>query len=96
MSTDAALAVFSCRPEHAESVYVAGTFNGWNPKATPMKRDSKGDWTASLPLPSGRYEYKFVIDGDWCCEPGCTRRELCSKCVPNKFGTMNRVLEVEA
>lgn len=21
-------------------------------------------------LALGRYEYKFVLDGEWCCEPG--------------------------
>jgi len=48
----------------AHSVSVVGNFNGW--EATPLT-DKNGDgiWTASIPLPDGRYEYAFVVDGKW-------------------------------
>ena len=48
----------------ATNVSVVGNFNGW--EATPLA-DENGDgiWTASLPLPDGRYEYAFVVDGRW-------------------------------
>ncbi len=48
----------------AHSVSVVGNFNGW--EATPLT-DKNGDgiWTASIPLPDGRYEYAFVVDGHW-------------------------------
>ncbi|MBY0309033.1 MAG: glycogen-binding domain-containing protein, partial [Phycisphaerales bacterium] len=73
-----------------------GTFNNWDPKATPMKRSEGGDWVYTLDLSPGRYEYKFVIDGQWCCEPGCDKRhDGCPRCVPNELGTMNRLLEVK-
>lgn len=45
-------------------------------------------------LSPGRHEFKFVVDGEWCCEPGCNGRDQGPKCVPNPFGTMNRVIEV--
>jgi hypothetical protein len=46
-------------------------------------------------LPPGRYEFKFVVDGAWCCEPGCEGpHHGCPKCVPNSSGTMNRLIEV--
>lgn len=63
--------------------------------ATPMIKDAEGNWGVAVALAPGRYEFKFVVDGAWCCEPGCdeTNRD-CHKCVPNEFGTMNRVLEV--
>jgi 5'-AMP-activated protein kinase regulatory beta subunit len=86
---------FFCSAPDAQSVFVAGTFNDWQPDATPMMRDDDGVWTAALALSPGRYEYKFVVDGQWCCEPGCEHEYRgCPKCVPNEFGTMNRVLEV--
>ncbi len=49
---------------NAENVSVVGSFNEWEP--TPLS-DENGDgiWTASIPLPPGRYEYAFVIDGRW-------------------------------
>ncbi len=44
--------LLSCRHEGKGEVFVAGTFNGWNPKATPMRRDAKGDWSVELDLTS--------------------------------------------
>lgn len=52
----------------------------------------------SLKLAPGRYEHKVVVDGEWCCEPGCTVLSVecpCPHCIMNDFGTMNRVLEVQ-
>jgi len=48
----------------ATNVSVVGNFNGW--EATPLA-DENGDgiWTANIPLPDGRYEYAFVVDGRW-------------------------------
>lgn len=86
---------FSCQAPHAGVVYLAGTFNGWDPTATPLTRRADGTWAVTLDLPPGRYEYKFVVDGQWCCEPGCEEPPPnCPHCVPNGFGTMNRVIEV--
>tara|TARA_R110001592_G_scaffold341806_1_gene631160 strand:- start:1079 stop:1279 length:201 start_codon:yes stop_codon:yes gene_type:complete len=48
-----------------------------------------------LPLPPGHHEFNFIVDGQWCCEPGCEGEHRgCLKCCANAFGTMNRVLEV--
>lgn len=86
----------SCQAPAAKSVFVAGTFNDWKPDATPLHNHlPNGRWAVALPLSLGHHEYKFVIDGQWCCEPGCEGEYSgCQKCVPNDFGTMNRVLEV--
>jgi hypothetical protein len=53
----------------ANEVYLAGEFNNWSTTATPMKRDPDGVWWIILPLPPGRYEYKFVVDGQWMADP---------------------------
>jgi 1,4-alpha-glucan branching enzyme len=80
----------------AREVHVAGSFNGWDPSSTPLARNGSDQWTAQLQLSPGRHEYKFVVDGQWCCEPGCDRAYSgCPTCTPNPFGTMNRVLTVE-
>ena len=86
----------SCRAPEAKAVFVAGTFNDWKPDATPLHRHSSADeWTVIVPLPPGHHEFKFVVDGQWCCEPGCEHEyHGCPKCCPNSLGTMNRVLEV--
>ena len=85
---------FCCHAPTAQAVFVAGEFNGWDPKATAMVRGDDGAWTLELDLPPGRYEFKFVVDGQWCCEPGTDDSNPECECVPNLFGTMNRVLKV--
>ncbi|MGE0480396.1 MAG: glycogen-binding domain-containing protein [Vicinamibacterales bacterium] len=79
----------------AEAVCLAGTFNGWDMRAASMKKDARGEWTIELPLAPGRYEYKFVVDGRWCCAPGQPDAHTDAPgCVCNEHGTMNRVIEV--
>lgn len=86
---------FTCHAPAARQVFLAGTFNDWDPKATLMVKDAEGHWDVAVALPPGRHEYKLVVDGEWCCEPGCeTAYQGCPKCVPNSFGTMNRFVEV--
>lgn len=75
--------------QEAREVFVAGDFNGWDPTATPMKRHKEGYWKAKLRLRPGRYEYKFLADGQWINYIRGVER------VPNPFGTENMVLWVE-
>ncbi len=85
----------TCHAPEAKAVFLAGTFNGWNTKSTSMAKDANGNWSVPVDLKPGRYEYKLVIDGAWCCAPGCDDRNFqCAKCVVNGYGTMNRVIEV--
>ena len=85
----------SCRAPDAKEVFVAGTFNGWSPTATPLSlRMPEGDWRVVFAASPGHHEYKFVIDGQWCCEPGDVDGPNASKdCCKNSFGTMNRVFK---
>ena len=86
---------FTCCAPNAERVVLAGSFNNWQPDATPMVKGANGYWSASLELSPGRYEFKFVVDGVWCCEPGCDDgTDNGPDRVPNEFGTLNRVIEV--
>ena len=72
----------------ARSVSVAGSFNDWNPEQTPMSRDLEETWKTTVSLKPGRYEYRFVVDGQWLSDPN-TRES-----VPNEFGSTNSVLVV--
>lgn len=87
---------FCCRAPTAQAVFVAGTFNEWHPDATPMVRGADGEWTTELDIPPGRHEFKFIVDGQWCCEPGVDDASLECERVLNPLGTMNRVLDVAA
>jgi hypothetical protein len=52
----------------AREVFVAGSFNGWAPDATPLTR--QGDaWTAEIEVEPGRHSYKFIVDGEWMVDP---------------------------
>ncbi len=64
-------------PEPSASVAVAGTFNGWNKDANPMKLESDGrTWSLDLDIKFGRHQYKFVRNGsDWLIDPKATKNE---------------------
>ncbi|RMH04952.1 MAG: hypothetical protein D6702_01820 [Planctomycetota bacterium] len=63
-------------PAGAEGVFLAGSFNGWNPTATPMSRGGDGVFRVTVPLQPGRWLYKFVVDGrDWYPDPRNPERE---------------------
>jgi 1,4-alpha-glucan branching enzyme len=74
----------------AKQVSLSGDFNGWSPDATPMRRDSSGHWETTVELAPGRYQYKFVVDGEWVPDP------LARENVWNQHGTLNSVVEVRA
>lgn len=73
----------------ASEVFLAGTFNQWDPKATPLRRQPNGQWITAVMLKPGEYEYKFVIDGNWQTDP------LSSRLVPNSFDGFNSLVEVK-
>lgn len=77
--------LFEFAAPEAQGVYLAGEFNQWNTIANPMKKDKQGIWKTTLSLKPGRYEYRFLVDGNWENDPAC------SSCVPNKFGSLNCV-----
>ena len=73
----------------AQSVSVAGDFNGWNPSRTSMERSDGGVWTTTIRLKPGRYQYMFVIDGkQWLADP------LATEDAGDGFGSQNAVLDV--
>ena len=75
------------RPE-AREVYLAGSFNGWDPREIPLQRDSFGDWSVELSLPPGEHRYRLLVDGEWRDDPSAQRLE------PNPFGGFDAVLVV--
>jgi 1,4-alpha-glucan branching enzyme len=80
---------FSLSAPQATSVFIAGDFNQWNLSAHPLKQDRKGVWKTSLALGPGRYEYRFLVNGQWQNDPNC------SSLVENRFGTFNCLRIVE-
>jgi len=80
---------FTVRAESGKTVYLAGSFNSWNPTGKKMtEKKGSGVYSAAMKLAPGRYEYKFVVDGVWCADPEC------ADWVKNEHGTLNSVIEV--
>ncbi|KAM0933114.1 putative AMP-activated kinase, glycogen-binding protein [Dioscorea sansibarensis] len=55
----------------AESVQVMGSFDGWS-RGEEMSPEYSGDYarfSATLKLRPGRYEIKFLVDGEWQLSP---------------------------
>ena len=73
----------------ATAVSIAGSFNDWSPDAKPMACDTDGCWGVDLTLPPGRYEYRFVVDGQWRDDPNATEYVI------NPFASRNTVLVIE-
>jgi 1,4-alpha-glucan branching enzyme len=72
----------------AEQVCIVGSFNEWDPMANMLGYDEDGRWGCTLALEPGEYEYRFVVDGEWCDDPGNMLRRS------NGFGTENCVLVI--
>jgi 1,4-alpha-glucan branching enzyme len=79
---------FSLCAPGAREVFLSGDFNQWDTQSLRMQRDHEGIWKLKTPLPPGRYEYKFYVDGNWF--EGSTGIEQ----VLNPFGTQNFVLKI--
>ena len=62
---------FVLKAPEAKRVHLAGDFNDWSVEATPLADpDGDGFWSVLLPLKPGRYQYKFLLDGErWIVEP---------------------------
>ena len=58
----------------AETVFLVGDFNDWDPKATPMKRLKSGEFKVTLDLEAGQeYSFRYLIEGkewenDWAAD----------------------------
>src|SRR5688500_15804889 len=88
-SADQEVVRFELAAPRASHVALVGSFNEWNPVATPLDRDpATGKWIVSLRLPPGRHVYAFVVDGDVTADPAAPRA------ADADFGSSNSVLLV--
>jgi 1,4-alpha-glucan branching enzyme len=78
---------FSFHSPDAKEVFIAGTFNDWDPRKDPFKKLSAG-WKAVKYLTPGMYEYRLVVDGIWADDPACPYHR------PNQYSGENCVLVV--
>ena len=80
---------FQLTTEPGSQVFVAGTFNAWDATKHPLSATPDSVLhQATLEIPPGRHEYKFVVNGEWRMDPECT------DWAPNGHGSLNNVLMI--
>lgn len=72
----------------AMSVLLVGDFTHWQQRGIPMHKGKDGVWVATVELPPGKHNYRFIVDGEWQDDPECTLR------VANPYGSQNMVRQV--
>jgi chromosome partitioning protein len=60
--------LFTLEAPQAHCVQLAADFNGWVPDGNEMQVNGTV-WKKLVPLPPGRYHYRFVVDGGWITDP---------------------------
>jgi len=80
---------FALESSAAKDIYVAGDFNDWKINdESRLALGENGCWEKRVPLPHGRYRYKFVVDGEWTIDSKNQAREI------NTFGSLDSVMEI--
>jgi 1,4-alpha-glucan branching enzyme len=74
---------FALLAPEAQQVALLGDFGEWEQHPVSMKRLKDGRWQATLALAEGKYEYRYLVDGQWRNDPDCPVR------APNAFGSEN-------
>jgi 1,4-alpha-glucan branching enzyme len=73
----------------AGEAFLCGDFNEWSPAGLRMIQGTEnGHWEKRLALAPGRYEYKFVVDGESIHDLHACENVL------NAHGSLNSVVEV--
>jgi len=70
----------------AKEVKIKGSWNGW--KEEEMKKNKKGLFNKRKKLAPGRYEFGYLIDGEWVIDESC-------ESINSPFGSKNSILEVK-
>lgn len=89
-SGDGNVAHFSLYAPQADSVTLVGDFNGWGSVSEiRLKSAGSGRWEVTTPLPSGRYQYAFLVDGQrWVTDPQAEQH------ISDDFGRQNAVVTI--
>ncbi|XP_047970259.1 phosphoglucan phosphatase DSP4, amyloplastic [Salvia hispanica] len=70
------------------TVEISGLDIGWGQRMPLSYSEEEGLWILHRDLPEGRYEYKYIVDGEWMCN----EHELITS--PNQDGHVNNYIEV--
>ena len=79
---------FKIHAPDAQHVFVAGSFNEWNPTSKALRLGKDSVWRTWTTLPPGEHEYRFIVDGEWVEDPTVEQREA------NPFGSHNSIVTI--
>jgi 1,4-alpha-glucan branching enzyme len=79
---------FSFFAPDAKEIFLAGDFNDWDTGKHSMRKYKGNIFKKKLKLKPGRYEYLFVVDGQWQTDPQNSERQA------NVFGSENSVVTI--
>jgi len=80
--------VFSISAPEAQEVHVVGDFNDWKLDDSSLMVRDNGVWVKNLSLKSGKYRYRFVIDGKWTEDSNNPVKET------NPYGSVDSLIEI--
>jgi chromosome partitioning protein len=80
--------LFTIAAPGAKEVFVAGDFNGWKVDDGSRMEPNNGAWIKRFELKSGKYRYRFVVDGKWTDDPTNESREQ------NPYGETDSLIEI--
>lgn len=83
------LVTFSWKEKNCSTVEISGIDIGWGQRMPLTFDKEQGLWILKRELPEGRYEYKYIVDGEWTCN----KYELVT--FPNKDGHVNNYVQVD-
>jgi len=75
----------SCNCNLDLEVKIAGDWSNWQPE--PCQKADNGVWKIDIPLATGTYEYKYIINGAWHHNPN-------EETIQNCFGSLNNILKI--
>lgn len=79
---------FKWQSNGCQNVEISGLDVGWGQRIPLTFFPDKNCWMLSRELPVGKFEYKYVVDGTWTCNPNEPLTE------PNKDGHVNNYAQV--
>eukprot|EP00056_Hartaetosiga_gracilis_P003221 m.61058 g.61058 ORF g.61058 m.61058 type:complete len:293 (+) comp11375_c1_seq1:44-922(+) len=68
-------------------VGVSGSFNNWTDEIS-LQLQTDGSFSVSLTVPPGKYEYKYLVDGEW-------KVDANAPVVTNQLNSLNNLLDVQ-
>ncbi|RWR91947.1 phosphoglucan phosphatase DSP4, amyloplastic isoform X1 [Cinnamomum micranthum f. kanehirae] len=83
------LVTLTWKGNNCSTVEISGLDIGWGQRIPLKFDDERGLWILERELPEGRYEYKYIVDGEWTCN------EYEHVTHPNGDGHVNNYVNVD-